>query len=256
MQNNSAKTGGRSRFWFDRLEEQIAPSAMATSSSFSSGAGAITSVSAQGVVQTHYHASAAAIVTDELGNGVLASFQRVGVNGLVAVGARPCPLDPENEPGMHYRYRPCAVRGGARGDRCWSLGRPGVGFQDWPGKTAMTWGAISGEPLPERFAGIAPSQRWYGERRRRRQPSRGMGMSSSLQRSWLDWFIARQESNIRGSGTQRPPRWSTLRGGGGRQGIVDVPVPQGSLGFSCDAVYEITAPADINFLTLYISDSL
>ena len=72
MQNNSAKTGGRSRFWFDRLEEQIAPSAMATSSSFSSGAGAITSVSrARGHHRTHYHASAAAIVTDELGNGVL-----------------------------------------------------------------------------------------------------------------------------------------------------------------------------------------
>ena len=26
MQNHSAKTGGRSRFWFDRLEERIAPS--------------------------------------------------------------------------------------------------------------------------------------------------------------------------------------------------------------------------------------
>ena len=29
MQNHSAKTGGRSRFRFDRLEERIAPSAMA-----------------------------------------------------------------------------------------------------------------------------------------------------------------------------------------------------------------------------------
>src|SRR5512135_1023914 len=52
-------------------------------------------------------------------------------------------------------------------------------------------------------------------------------------------------------GTPRPPRWSILQGDGGWRGIVDVPVLQGSLGFSYDAVYEITAPADITFLTLY-----
>src|SRR5512135_1126711 len=74
--------------------------------------------------------------------------------------------------------------------------------------------------------------------------------------------IARQESNVRRSGssepigdrrqgTQRSPRWSILRGYGGRRGTVDVPDPQVSLGFSYDAVYEITAAADITFLTLY-----
>jgi len=72
MQNHSAKTGGRSRFWFDRLEERIAPIAMATSSSCTSA-----SVSPQGVVQTQYYASGAAIVTDAFGNVLSASFQQV-----------------------------------------------------------------------------------------------------------------------------------------------------------------------------------
>jgi len=73
MQNHSAKTGGRSRFWFHRLEERIAPGAMATSSAIASA-----SVSAQGVVQTQYCATSAAIVTDALGNVLSASFQQVG----------------------------------------------------------------------------------------------------------------------------------------------------------------------------------
>ena len=73
MQNHSAKTGGRSRFWFDRLEERIAPGAMATSYLHSSA-----SVSAQGVVQTQYCASSAAIVTDAFGNVLSAYFQQVG----------------------------------------------------------------------------------------------------------------------------------------------------------------------------------
>ena len=73
MQNHSAKTGGRSRFWFDRLVERIAPGAMATSSAIASA-----SVSTQGVVQTQYYASGAAIVTDELGNVLSTSFQQAG----------------------------------------------------------------------------------------------------------------------------------------------------------------------------------
>src|SRR5512135_826065 len=52
-------------------------------------------------------------------------------------------------------------------------------------------------------------------------------------------------------GIQRPPRWSILRGCGERRGTFGVPVPQVSLGFSYNPVYETMAAADITFLTLY-----
>ena len=51
-----------------------------------------------------------------------------GVNGLVAVGARPCPLELEMNRDCNTGIDHVLIRGGTRGDHCWSLGRPRVGL--------------------------------------------------------------------------------------------------------------------------------
>src|SRR5512135_3106193 len=102
-----------------------------------------------------------------------------------------------------------------------------VDYSTSGGRSSPGWSRAWGDG-PRRGRRAAPLRRIAGSRRTNAEPIED-----------------------RRQGTQRPPPWSIPRGCGGWRGTVDIPVPQVNLGFSYDAVYEITAPADITFLTLY-----
>ena len=73
MQNHGAKAKVRSRFRFYKLEERIAPSAIASTVAVST-----VTINNQGDVQSSNYGSSTAMVTDDYGNVVSYSSQQWG----------------------------------------------------------------------------------------------------------------------------------------------------------------------------------